>query len=134
MQRPPARLVPLAFGLAVVLLVSSAGARADDATGLIAVHDGVQIALTDVVRYHCHDGSHPVIRCFDTAAERDAALDTAAPSPGVPDALTVVYYVTFFADADYGGASFTASGSISDMRAIGWNSGISLLSADRVLM
>jgi hypothetical protein len=66
MQRPPARLVPLAFGLVVVLLVSSAGARADDATGLIAVHDGVQIALTDVVRYHCHDGSHPVIRCFDT--------------------------------------------------------------------
>lgn len=125
MQRLAERLVPLAFGLVVFLLVSSASTRADDAAGPIAVHYGVQIALADVARYHCHDGSYPVIRCFDTPAERDADIATAAHSLDGPDTLTIVYYVTFFADAGYSGASFTASGSISDMRAIGWNDQIS---------
>ncbi len=95
---------------------------------------GSDLSLHEVSRYHCHDGRHPVIRCFTTAAERD--LDAWAETPTAlggtesvgPDAIAMrsaVYYVTFYEHASYGGSSFTTSQAISDLTETGWNDAIS---------
>jgi hypothetical protein len=96
----------------------------------VAVHGGSAIALSDVVYYHCHDGAYPIISCFDSAAERDQDLLAVAADGGslgdtAPDTATVLYYVTWFAAANYGGSSFTASASYADLGLIGWNDSIS---------
>ena len=111
--------------LVALLVIAASGIGADSATNLSAWRDGAPIPLTDVSRYHCADGAYPVIRCFDTAAELAAEIAApSAPSSG-QDAPAVIYYVTFYVDASYGGASFTTSQSIADLRVYGWNDMVS---------
>jgi Peptidase inhibitor family I36 len=120
--------VGLAFaglGLGALLVSASSVASADTSPELTALHYDVPISPGDVSRYHCDDGSYPVIHCFDSAAERDADIVPPTSSAGIPSVPLVVYYVTFYTDANYGGSSFTAAQSISDMRSIGWNDRIS---------
>lgn len=99
-----------------------------------AVYQDEPIPLADVVEHHCHDGESPTIRCFDTAAERDADAAEAVPiadASGLSSldvlALTAssTFYVTFWQDAGYGGSSFTTSQPQPDLRDIGWNDKIS---------
>jgi hypothetical protein len=44
-------------------------------TGRRAELDGQRIPLSDVGRYHCHDGRYPVVSCFHT--EGQVQLDLA---------------------------------------------------------
>jgi hypothetical protein len=85
------------------------------------------IALETVGRYHCHDGRHPVITCFDTETERDidARASTGSTTPSASSqslaSVTATYYVTFYEHANYGGASFTTSQSIAHLGTYGWS-------------
>lgn len=67
------RLALIGGTLIVVGLVVPATAPAD--TGLRAELDGQPIPISDVARYHCHDGRHPLITCFHT--EEEVELDIA---------------------------------------------------------
>jgi hypothetical protein len=111
---------------AAMLLIpaSTAGAGNGD---LRALHGGKQIALMQVAQFHCHDASFPVIECFDTALERDldfAVTPSGVTSEAVSNAPTASY-VTWFDAINYGGSSFTASVSYSDLGVLGWNDRIS---------
>lgn len=124
MRARPRVVLPAVWTIAA-LIIASAAANAQGPTSLTAVHDGVGIPLANVSKYHCHDGVNAVIRCFDTAAERDADLIEEGGGEAQTGVPGLVYYVTFYWDADYGGASFTASGSYSDLRLLDWNDAIS---------
>jgi hypothetical protein len=113
---------------------------ASDDPDVAAFHRGRVIPPEQIALYHCHDRDYPVIRCFDTAQERDedaslpVDITTAArarvgrtdgPAMGRAESLSILFYVTFYWNATYGGASFTASQPYSDLRDIGWNDAIS---------
>ena len=117
--------------IAAILVVSLVGAGATAATdGLSATYRGQEVALNDTAAHHCHDGDYPQIRCFDSAVERDLDLvvQTArgaialGPEPEPPPAT---YYVTWYEAANYGGSSFTASASYSNLGVLGWSDRIS---------
>jgi hypothetical protein len=113
------------------LLVLAAAPGVTD--GPRAVYGEQDISLGDVRAHHCHDGTFPVIRCFDTAEERDADAGLGQPlgdgsdatGTSVEAALMAVFYVTFWEHSGYGGSSFTTSLSQPDLRDIGWNDAIS---------
>lgn len=114
--------------LGVSLLPVAASGNA--AVLLSAMHGDTAIPLGNVAQYSCHDGAYPVIRCFDSAAERDRDMlarttDMASLGQVGPDSVTVTYYVTWFAAANYGGSSFTASASYANLGLVGWNDAIS---------
>lgn len=96
------------------------------------MYDGAAIPLSAIAGYHCHDGAHPVIHCFDTEKERDA--DASGPwrsedrwSGLLSERRTVLstgaatYYVTFYEHEAYGGASFTTAQALSNLSDYGWN-------------
>ena len=116
---PLALAAILALTVASTAAAGSPGGRAERRAQL----DGRAIALADVARFQCHDRDFPVIRCFNSAAER--ALDLAAQGRST-ELATVTQYVTWYADANYGGApSFTAFWSEPDLTIYGWNDKIS---------
>jgi hypothetical protein len=86
------------------------------------------IELSQVAQFHCHDGSYPVIECFDSALERDVDLlvtiNMSADGP-IPEPPPATAYVTWFDAINYGGSSFTASVSYSDLGILGWEDRIS---------
>jgi hypothetical protein len=51
----------------------------------------------------------------------DSSSVSGASGPSQTVATSATYYVTFYEHASYGGASYTASQSISDLSAWGWN-------------
>lgn len=115
---------------ALLVTSSSALARTQTTGGLTAEYGGHAIALEVVANYHCHDSSYPAIRCFDSPADRDsdqAAAVNASATSGTdgPEPIPGASYVTWFAAANYGGSSFTASSSYADLASIGWNNSIS---------
>ena len=94
---------------------------------LHAAYAGHSIALAEVANHHCHDAMYPLIECFDLAIDRDLDLASQAASNalnGAPAALTTSY-VTWYETISYGGSSFTASTSYSDLSTIGWDNRIS---------
>ncbi len=88
---------------------------------------GRPIELHAVGGFHCHDLAHPLIRCFETAAERDADLaqTLAAPEAEADAESATIPWVRWYRDANYGGPSFAASISYPDLGALGWNDAIS---------
>lgn len=81
--------------------------------------------------HHCHDREAPVIRCFDTAKERNADILGAsglASSAGLLASdvgVLSVTYVLWYEHSAYGGASFSASGPVPNLATLGWNNRIS---------
>lgn len=125
--------VGLALALALVSVASAAAVGTTAAASAIQAQvDGHPIAAADVSRYHCHDLASPLIRCFTTAAARDAdeaamtgaATVVAGDAPG-GTAATVTPYVRWYLDVNYGGLSFDASVAYRDLGTIGWNDKIS---------
>jgi hypothetical protein len=99
------------------------------ADGMTATYQGSAIALADVATHHCHDGAYPVIRCFDSAEElaEDVVSYTIDVAGGLlgPEPQPGSYYVTWYEAANYGGSSFTASASYSNLGIFGWGDRIS---------
>jgi hypothetical protein len=138
----------MTFGLAL-LLVCPVGAQASQWKEQSGGHlravligpDGNEedIELEDVGDHHCHDFASPIIRCFATELERDADAESvmgtqAARGWGgteqqaalaVQLAATVVTYVRWYEDSNYGGLSFSTANPMADLAVIGWNDRIS---------
>lgn len=117
--------------LATISLFVVAGAAPSTSLGsggLRAVYQGVPIPLSQVASHHCHDVMYPLIECFDSGSARDldlAAHDASnAPSSASASAL-LTSYVTWYEAINYGGSSFTASSSYSDLSSISWDNRIS---------
>lgn len=100
--------------------------------------DGRPIPVVDVGDWFCHDFDYPVIHCFRSAAELDAAVadlgvaplepsgDTAVSSSlGSPSVVLGLSYVRVFVDAGYAGNSAYFSVNYSNLGLIGWNDKIS---------
>ncbi len=116
---------PLAMTAILALGYASTAAAGSPAGGPArrAQLDGQAISLGDVAHFACHDRDFPVIRCFGSSAERDRDLVELGRSA---ELLTVTQYVTWYADANYGGSpSFTAFWSEPDLTIYGWNDKIS---------
>lgn len=124
------------FGVGLVLVLVSvssvqAAATPADPPAMRAELGGRAISLGDVSRFHCHDLASPLIRCFETPAERDAdeaamAVAMLADRPGALGTTGSTYpYVRWYLDANYGGPSFDASVAYADLGTIGWNDKIS---------
>lgn len=112
---------------AVMSVVAGPVAGSGD-SDLRAELDGKSIPLAQIAQLHCHDGSHPVIECFDSALERDVRLQVTINASGdgpIPDPPPPTSYVTWFDAINYGGSSFTASVSYADLGIFGWNDRIS---------
>lgn len=117
----------LSAAIALVLATGPAASASDDPAR--AVHRDLAIPLVDVARYHCHDGAYPVIRCFDTAEERDGEtvapgnIDPSVSGEGADGDQTVaaVFYVSFWEHEKYGGASYSASQPNPSLGDYGWN-------------
>lgn len=115
-------LVRTLVALGVASGMVSAGTpatRADESASLTATAmlDGSPIPLRSVGDHHCHDLIWPVIRCFQTARERDA--DVAVMMRDL--ALASTAYVTVFQHEAYGGVSITFASDQSNLASIGWN-------------
>jgi hypothetical protein len=126
----------------IVLLVSislivPAGAAASDPT-IRADLDGRPIAAVQVGDWYCHDFDYPVIHCFRTAADLDAAVVSlgyeplapgTSPNDGLgapsPSVVLAVSYVHVYVDAGYAGSSAYLSVDYSNLGVIGWNDKIS---------
>jgi hypothetical protein len=87
-----------------------------------------------VADYHCHDLDWPLVRCFHTEEERDADVllrgssktdDSLLLSSSADLALASVTYVLWYEHSNFGGASFSASGPVPDLGALGWSNRIS---------
>lgn len=114
---------PLAMAALLALSVASTTAAGSPAGGQErrAQLDGQPIALADVARFNCHDRDLPLIRCFDSAVERDQ--DLVARSA---ELAAVTAYVTWYADANFvKPPSYTAFWSVPDLTGLGWNDKIS---------
>lgn len=126
------RAIGASVAVLATALIASSSSITSAATpgGATAEYHGHQIALGEVASHHCHDLAYPVIRCFDSAAERD--LDLIVESVAVttsrllgPEPEPPTSYVTWYAAANYGGSSFTASQSYADLGVLSWNDSIS---------
>jgi hypothetical protein len=127
---------------AIVLLVSialmvPAEVAASDPT-IRADLDGRPIPAIQVGDWYCHDFDYPLIHCFRTAADLDAAvasLGYESLGPGVstmdgtssvsPSGVLAVSYVRVFVDAGYAGSSAYFSVNYTNLGVIGWNDKIS---------
>ena len=111
----------------LVAAFSANNAAASNSPRQIAFFHGKEIPLSRVAQNHCHNALGSTILCFDSQAERDASLRRTidAQREMSPASDLSVNYVTFFADINFGGASFTTADPISDLGSIGWNDRIS---------
>jgi hypothetical protein len=113
-----------------ILCILSAGPAADVAaeTGeRRAMLDGGSLALEKVGRYHCHDLDSPVITCFRTSAELEAAVKGWMDRLGPDRGAAAVSYVRIWEHAEREGASIYLSADYANLGTIGWNDRITSL-------
>jgi hypothetical protein len=116
---------PLALAAILAASVASTAAAGSPAGSgeRRAQLDGRTIALADVARFQCHDRDFPIIRCFNTAAERDR--DMLALGSSV-ELVSAIHYVTWYDGANFPEPpSFAAYWSEPDLTIYGWNDKIS---------
>ncbi len=117
--------------VAVALLVI-APTPAVAGTGIRAVLDGMPISLEQAGQLSCHDFDFPVLTCFTSAEQMEAAAAARATglisgaSPG-SNAARATGYVVVFEDGAYRGAALAISQDYSYLGTIGWNDRISSL-------
>lgn len=87
--------------------------------------DGQSLPLDEVGRYHCHDLRSPVITCYRTSAQLEAAVKGWMDRPGVEEGVAAVSYVRVWEHADRQGASMYVSADYTNLGSIGWNDRIS---------
>lgn len=115
-------LVRALLVLGLASWVTSAGAQAPnpDSSGPAAVLEGSPIPLRSVGDHHCRDLARPVVRCFLTAAQRDADIEVLIRDR----ALDSTPYVVVFQHEDYGGPSISFSADQANLALVGWNDAI----------
>ena len=118
-----------ALGAALTTLVPATVA-AD--RGIRAVMDGKPITLEQARSLSCHDFDFPVLTCFATSQEMEAAAAAKAQAhtrqaSGSVEYVTTTGYVIVYVDGAYGGASRAISQDYSYLGDIGWNDVISSL-------
>ena len=115
---------------AAVLLAMSPGTSAA-ASGVRAVLDGQPISLERAGELSCHDFAYPILTCFATSAELEAAAEQAAAGGGSASGGTAFLvtsgYVIVYEDGGYLGAAQAISQNYSYLGDIGWNDKISSL-------
>jgi len=98
--------------------------------------EGRPIPAGQVGDWYCHDFEYPVIHCFRTPADLDAAVASLGYESLGPDAdavagtaspagVLLISYVHVYADANYSGASAYFAFDYSNLGVIGWNDKIS---------
>jgi hypothetical protein len=100
--------------------------------------EGRPIPAAQVGDWYCHDFDYPLIHCFETGAELDAAVASlgyeplgpgasidARLSPISPAGVLAISYVRVFVDASYFGSSAYFSVNYPNLGLIGWNDKIS---------
>jgi hypothetical protein len=137
MHPRPSRLWTVAVLLVSIALIVPAGVAASDPT-IRADLEGRPIPAIQVGDWYCHDFEYPLIHCFRTAVELDAAVASLGYQPLGPDTSTnksvgtaspagvlTVNYVHVYVDASYVGNSAYFSVNYSNLGLIGWNDKIS---------
>lgn len=124
-----ARALGLLFSLA--LLAAVAPATASAAGPVRAVLDGKPISLAEARSLSCHDFDYPVLTCFRTGPEMEAAAAAQASSGSgsgaAPLTAATTGYVVVFADGAYKGSERALSQDYTYLGTIGWNDVISSL-------
>jgi hypothetical protein len=131
------RLWTVAVLVVSIALIAPSGVAAGDPT-IRADLNGRPIPPSQVGQWYCHDFDYPLIRCFRTAAELDAAVASLGYQPlgprtstsdGVdpasPTGVLAVSYVHVYVDANYQGNSAYFSVNYANLGLIGWNDKIS---------
>jgi hypothetical protein len=137
MHAPLSRLWTAIVLLVSIALMVPAGVAARDPT-IRADLDGRPIPAVQVGDWHCHDFDYPLIHCFRSADELDAAVvslgyeplgpgtsTTESLGPASLAGLLAVSYVRVFVDASFAGNSAYFSVNYSNLGLIGWNDKIS---------
>ncbi len=116
---------PVALGLVATLAVIEVPAVA--AAGPLRVtYEGVVASVRTIPGAHCHDDNYPEIRCFATAAARDADIAVLQAQWAVEAAAGLLTplltnYATWYQDQNYGGYTYTTAVAWSNLGDIGWN-------------
>lgn len=110
------------------LMVAPVPVAAND--GFSAVLGGAPITLAEAAQLSCHDLEYPVLTCFTTsdAMQADVNRRTGGSMPRVaikPLSVTILGYVTAYANQGFSGASVSLAHDYADLGAIGWNNRIS---------
>lgn len=99
----------------IALLAPTAVTAAD---GVSADLDGAPIKATEAGEHFCHDLDYPILHCFSTAKELDAAFLGARASA---DGVTATSYIVIYEDEAYRGAYAYLSQDYGNLGSIGWN-------------
>lgn len=114
-----------------MLLALALAAPALAADKVRATLDGKPISLADASELSCSDVSYPVLTCYRTEAELEAAMDASSSSlqltlnAGVAAGVTSTGYVIVFEHGQYAGAALAITHDYSCLCTIGWNDKIS---------
>lgn len=115
-----------------VTLAVAAPSTAVGGGGVRAIADGASISLELASRMSCYDFDHPVLTCFATASEMEAAAAARAgrqTTPTVPggNAPATSGYVVVYENGAFGGAAQAISQDYGYLGTISWNDRISSL-------
>ena len=111
--------------ISVLLLVGSPAFPANADSGARATLDGQPLPLGQVGEYHCHDLYGPVITCYRTSAQLEAAVKGVMDERDGTKGVAAVSYVRIFEHVDRQGASMYVSADYTNLGSIGWNDRIS---------
>jgi hypothetical protein len=115
------RLITLLAAVACAVAMLPAGAAGDELE-LKAALKGQPIPLSDVAKFHCHDGLYPLITCFETEAEM---VEDAESMEMSTSSTSSSWYVHMFEHASYGGASIYIQNPEPDLHIMGWGNVVS---------
>ena len=109
----------------MLLAVYAGSAQAKSEPAIRADLEGRPIPAVEVGRYACHDLDFPLIHCFSSLDELDAALAARLTGQAGVPTLALAAYVKVFPDRDLQGNPAILSAPYDDLSVIGWNDRIS---------
>ncbi len=126
------RRIRLALAVSAMLVVTLAAAPGSlGASGIRATLDSRPITMEQAAMLSCHDFDYPVMTCFETASELQAAARLRArvstTSRGATSQAAAAGYIVVFEHGAYAGAAQALSTNYSYLGNIGWNDKISSL-------
>jgi hypothetical protein len=102
------------------------GPSTDSGPTITAEPVGRAIKPELISSFYCHDFDYPVIRCFRSALELEAAeASRASASEGLSATFTAADYVTIYDGTVWTGAYMDVSQNYDALFSIGWNDRIS---------
>lgn len=122
----------LMIGAAAAALLAMSAGTGTAGNGIRAVMDGKPISLERAGGLSCHDFDYPILTCFETSQEMEAAAAARARAGagGSGDGLASLAasgYVVVFENGAWNGAARAISQNYSYLGDIGWNDRISSL-------